>query len=183
MQSALELAIDTLQHAFGTMSGNVAELSLHEALFVPRGGYRSVLGTIKHAAGWSHVYRSYAFDPSPTHWLQLSWPRGLRDTVVKEKAYVDEVIRWFTQAHEMWLEALSPLSDADLWIHRPLHWGETAPLHRIVTMIAGHHSYHAGELNQILSIARGEAWEEEEEVEENNVSTIGHRVRSPWKAA
>lgn len=40
--------------------------------------------------------------------------------------------------------------------------------------------YHAGELNQVLSICRGEAWEEGEEVEENNVSTVGHRVQPPW---
>jgi hypothetical protein len=32
----------------------------------------------------------------------------------------------------------------------------------------------------LLSIYRGEAWEETEEVEENNISTIGHRVRPLW---
>jgi hypothetical protein len=54
------------------------------------------------------------------------------------------------------------------------------PLLDIVVLIAGHHLYHAGELNQVLSIRWGEAWEEGEEVEENNVSTAGHRVRPPW---
>ena len=63
---------------------------------------------------------------------------------------------------------------------RPLHWGHSAPLHEIVIMIAGHHIYHAGELNQLLSIHRREAWEEAEEVEENNVSTVGYRVRPRW---
>jgi hypothetical protein len=59
--------------------------------------------------------------------------------------------------------------------------GSNGPLHRIGTIIAGHHIYHAGALNKILSIAREEAWEEGEEVEENNVSARGHRVRPPWK--
>jgi hypothetical protein len=49
-------------------------------------------------------------------------------------------------------------------------------------LIAGHHIYHAGELNQVLSILRGEAWEEGEEVEESNISAIGHRVIPPWKS-
>ena len=57
-----------------------------------------------------------------------------------------------------------------------MYWGEEAPLFDIVSMIARHHVYHAGELNQVLSIFRGEAWEEGEEVEENNISTVGHRV-------
>jgi len=38
-----------------------------------------------------------------------------------------------------------------------------------------------GEINQILSICRSEAWEDGEKVEENNVSTVGHRVVPPWK--
>jgi hypothetical protein len=62
---------------------------------------------------------------------------------------------------------------------RPWHWGGQGPLFNIVLTIAHHHVYHAGEANQVLSIVRGEAWEEGEEVEENNVSTLGHRVPHP----
>jgi hypothetical protein len=36
-------------------------------------------------------------------------------------------------------------------------------------MIAAHHIYHAGELNQVLSIYRDAAWEEGEEVEDNEL--------------
>jgi len=39
----------------------------------------------------------------------------------------------------------------------------------------------AGEMNQLLSIFRHEAWEEEEEVEEDVVASDGHRVVPPWK--
>jgi hypothetical protein len=180
--SAIEVTRNHLEHAFNTLADNVREVTLQEAIFVPAGGYRSTLGTLKHAAGWSHVYRSYAFDDSPSHWSQLSWPRGLRDTIDKSQAYLDEVVAWLHTYHQLWMRDLSTLSDADLWKLRPVHWGGSMPLHEIVTIIACHHAYHAGELNQILSIARGEAWEEDEEVEENNVSTIGHRVRPPWKS-
>lgn len=37
-------------------------------------------------------------------------------------------------------------------------------------LIENHHIYHAGEINQLLSIYRHEAWEEGEEVEENNIA-------------
>ena len=47
--------------------------------------------------------------------------------------------------------------------------------------IATHHVYHAGEINQLLSIHRHEAWEEGEEVEENLAPSEGHRVIPPWR--
>jgi hypothetical protein len=181
MRSRLDLTRWLLEHAFRVMTGHLDNLTLEEALFVPKDGYRSVLGTLKHAAGWSHVYRSYAFDPAPRHWNQLDWPSGLRDTVIKSESYVGDVIAWFELSHEQWMDSLSSITEDQLDELCPLHWGEEAPLYNIVVMIAGHHIYHAGELNQVLSISRGEAWEEGEEVEENNVSTIGHRVVPPWK--
>jgi len=162
------------------MKDHFYDLSLEEALFVPNGDYRSILGTLKQAAGWSHVYRSFAFDRHPKHWMQIDWPHGLRDTVIKSDQYLQDVIHWFDDAHRLWLEDLGRKSEVQLDELRPLHWGQRAPLYDIVTRIAGHHIYHAGELNQVLSIYRGEAWEEAEEVEENNVSTVGHRVKPPW---
>jgi hypothetical protein len=180
LTSRIEMACSILESGYSTMMRNVENVTLEEALFIPPGGYRSILGTLKHAAGWSHVYRSYAFDPNPKHWRQIDWPRGLRDTIVPTAQYLREVIDWFKLAHEGWMGALGGLSEAALEENRPLHWGDTAPLFEIITIIAMHHVYHAGELNQVLSIARGEAWEEGEEVEENNISTLGHRVRPPW---
>jgi hypothetical protein len=64
-----------------------------------------------------------------------------------------------------------------------LHWETTAPLRDIVVMVNHHFVYHAGELNMLLSIARGEAWEMGEEVEENHIDTFGHGVRGPWMSA
>lgn len=180
MRSRLDLTLHMHEYAHGMMMGHFEDITLDEALFVPEGGFRSVLGTLKHAAGWSHVYRSYAFDEQPKHWKEIDWPHGLRDTIIQSEGYLEEVIQWFNQAHRGWIEDLSAVEEGRLDELRPLHWGEKAPLYDIVVMIAGHHIYHAGELNQVLSICRGEAWEEGEEVEENNVSTIGHRVRPPW---
>ncbi len=180
MHTKQDGALYLLDHAYQTLKDNLRGLTLDEALTVPQGGYRSILGTLKHAAGWSHVYRSYAFDPQPRHWRQLAWPYGLRDTIVTSEPYLQSVIAWLDEAHRQWLADLGRVEE-DRWNEpRPLHWRQQAPLDEIVVMVAGHHLYHAGELNQVLSIWRGEAWEEGEEVEENNVSTVGHRVRPPW---
>lgn len=180
VRSRVELALHLLDHAHGVLRDNVASISLDEALLVPDGGYRSILGTLKHAAAWSHVYRSFAFDPEPTPWNDLEWPGGLRDTVEISRDYLDEVISWFHLSHALWMQSLGGVEDEQLDLPRPLHWGQTAPLFDTVVVIAGHHIYHAGEINQLLAISRGEAWEEGEEVEENHISTIGHRVRPPW---
>jgi hypothetical protein len=46
--------------------------------------------------------------------------------------------------------------------------------------VVTHWAYHAGEINAILGIRRGEAWEYSEEVEENHISTVGHGLRPEW---
>ena len=61
-----------------------------------------------------------------------------------------------------------------------MHWGSQLSLAETVATVAGHWTYHAGEINEILAIVREEAWEYGEEVEENHVSTAGHGVRPDW---
>jgi uncharacterized damage-inducible protein DinB len=181
VRSRVELAQHLLDHAYRTATDNLAALTLDEALFAPTGGYRSVLGTLKHMAGWSHVYNSFAFDPAPTGWTAIDWPRGLREKMEPSRSYLDEVIAWFGRSHELWMRFLARLDEEHLDLPHRLHWGQTAPLYDIVVLVASHHLYHAGEINQLLAISRGEAWEEGEEVEENHIDTMGHRVRPPWQ--
>jgi len=181
MRTRIELTLYTLDSAYTVLSDNLKGLTLAEALFAPSSGYRSIIGTLKHTAGWSHVYRSYAFDAAPTHWRGLAWPHGLRDTVIKSEEYLADVIVWLNLSHQLWQQDLRRVRDEELDQLRPVHWGEKRPLFDIVCMIANHHVYHAGEINQLLAISRQESWEEGEEVEENNISAAGHRVIPPWK--
>ena len=168
-----------LANARRLFTNNVRSLTLDEARFAA-GGYRSILGVLKHMGGWVHVYWSYAFDPSPKHWNQTSWPRGMRDSVETSPEYLSEVVAWVDEGLQAWDEALAEVEDDDLDRSRPVHWGATAPLGYIVVMVAHEVMYHTGELNMLLSIARGEAWEYTEEVEENHISTYGHGVRGEW---
>jgi uncharacterized damage-inducible protein DinB len=173
--------LQALDSAYEILSDHLKRLTLAEALFVPTGGYRSIIGTLKHTAGWSHVYRSYAFDASPTSWGKLAWPQGMRDTIRKSDAYLTDLIRWLELSHRLWQKNLINVQEQGLDQPRPTHWGDIMPLYVIVQCIANHNIYHAGEINQILSICRHEAWEEGEEVEENNIASEGHRVVPPWK--
>jgi hypothetical protein len=179
MRTRAELALATLKSARGTLIGNLAGVEVEEALDAG-GGYRSILGILKHAAGWSHVYHSYAFEPSPRHWIAVDWPRGMRDTIEPSQAYLDEMVAWFEASYALWNSSLQTLDDEALDKPYRCHWGATAPLFDIVLMTADHWCYHAGELNAVLAIRRGLAWEYTEEVEENHISTTGHRIRPGW---
>jgi len=171
------LAREMLEEAHRTFVENVRGISFDEALEAS-GGYRSILGIAKHVAGWSAVYHSYAAEPEPRHWEHTDWPDGLRDRIEATRGYFDEVLAWFDDTYKRWLASLGEAADLDA--PRPVHWGDTAPLRDIVVMVGSHWQYHAGEINAILAIRRGQAWEYGEEVEENHISTIGHRVRPTW---
>ena len=158
---------------------NISGLTLDEALEAA-GGYRSVLGILKHTASWSHVYHSYAFEQEPTHLNTLAWPRGLRDTIEQTQEYVDEIVAWLEQSFALWEKSVGSAREEDFDEERLLHWGEKAPLFDIVVLNGAHWTYHTGELNEVLSILRGEAWVYTEEVEENHISTVGHRIRPVW---
>ena len=182
MKSRLSILSILLDSAFMSVRENVAGLGLEEALFVPSGAYRSILGTLKHVAAWSHVYYSFVFDESPRGWQAVAWPQNLRETIMKSQAYVDDVIAWMDNASQRWQTSLANITEEQLDELHLLHWGDSAPLFEIILRVANHYCYHAGEINQLRSIYKGEAWEEGEEVEENNISSIGHRVVPPWRA-
>jgi len=165
------------EEAHRTFVDNVRGLSIEEALDAG-GGFRSILGLMKHTVGWSVVYHSYAFDEEPRSWDGTEWPRGLRDEIEPTEAYLQEILEWSERGHERWLASTEATIDLDA--ERPLHWGLAAPLREILAMMAGHECYHAGEINMILAIRGGEAWEFGEEVEENHICTEGHGVEPPY---
>jgi uncharacterized damage-inducible protein DinB len=171
------LARAMLEEAHRVFVENIRGVSLDEALDAA-GGYRSILGIAKHTAAWSAVYHSYAFEPDPRHWDRTDWPRGLRDYIEPTQPYLEEILAWFERSYERWLASVGDAEDFEA--QRPVHWGGTAQLSDIVAMVVTHWAYHAGEINAILAIRRGEAWEYSEEVEENHISTVGHGLRPEW---
>jgi uncharacterized damage-inducible protein DinB len=179
VRSRADLAIATLRFNRDVLMNNLSTVTLDEALQAA-GGYRSIVGILKHTAGWSHVYRSYAFDAEPKHYAQTAWPRGMRDTIDPTHEYFDEIVAWFDASWDDWRTALAAVPDEGFDEPHRVHWGGTMPLWDILVLIAQHWSFHTGEINAVLSIIRGEAWEYTEEVEENHISTRGHRLRPNW---
>jgi uncharacterized damage-inducible protein DinB len=177
MSSEHAVARSTLEAARLTFTSNVEGIALDEALDTA-GGFRSIMGLIKHTAGWTAVYRSFAFDAVPRSWKEIDWPGGLRERLEPSVDYLQELLAWFDTVSTDWLAALR--DDIDLDESRPVHWGETWPIRDIIAYVAAHWAYHAGEINLILAVRRNEAWEYGEHVEENHISTIGHSVRRPW---
>ena len=171
------LALAMLEEAHRAFVDNVRGVSLDEAVFAA-GGYRSILGLMKHVAGWSAVYHSYAFEPEPRHWNETDWPRGLRDRIEATEEYFQEILSWAERSYERWVASLDDVDDLDA--EYSVHWGGTLSLREVVVIVAGHWQYHAGEINALLAVRRGEAWEYGEEVEENHISTVGHGVRPDW---
>jgi hypothetical protein len=179
MRTRAELALRLLDSAGRMLAANIRGITIDEALQAA-GGYRSTLGLLKHTAGWSHVYHSYAFDAEPKHWAQTAWPRGIRDTIEPSQDYLDEIITWFEASRGLWRASLQDLPDDAFDEPHRYHQGWSGPLFDIVVVVANHWTYHTGELNAVLAIIRGEAWELTEEVEENHISTAGHRLRPGW---
>ena len=177
MPNADRAALSALRYGRQIFLDNVEALAVEEALDAA-GGYRSIVGLIKHTAGWTVVYHSYAFDPVPVPWDEIDWPRGRRSTIDPSEAYLRELLEWFEHGSQRWLDSIA--TGVDLDELRPTHWGEMQPLREIVANVATHWAYHAGEINAILAIRRGEAWEIGEHVEENHIATLGHSVRREW---
>jgi Protein of unknown function (DUF664) len=178
MDEGHRMAQAGLESARRMFLDNVAGISLEEALD-STGGLRSILGLIKHTAGWTAVYHSFAFDDVPRSWVETDWPRGFRARIDPSDGYLEEVLAWFEHASEEWLKSVER-GRFDLDEERPMHWGDKWPFRDVIAYVAAHWAYHAGEINLILAIRRGEAWEYGEHVEENHISTIGHSVRRPW---
>jgi hypothetical protein len=174
-----DLATALIRLQRDVLAANVRTITPAEALQAA-GGYRSIIGIMKHAAAFGDVYRSYAFEPQPRHLAQIAWPRGLRDTIETSPEYYAEIVAWLVRSCDEWIASLAPLADDAFDEQRPAHWGGTMALWDIVAIIAQHFSYHTGEINAVLAILRGEAWEYTEEVEENHISTAGHRLRPNW---
>jgi hypothetical protein len=178
MDDGHRMALAGLESARRMFLENVAGMSLEESLD-SAGGLRSILGLIKHTAGWAEVYHSFAFDDVPRSWVETDWPRGLRARIEPSDSYLQEVLAWFEHASEGWLKSVERRG-SNLDEERPMHWGDIWPLRDVIAYVAAHWAYHAGEINLILAIRRREGWEYGEHVEENHISSIGHSVRRPW---
>jgi hypothetical protein len=70
-----------------------------------------------------------------------------------------EAIEWMSAAHRRFVSHVTDLADDDLGKPRRANWGEDVPTRWLISAIATHSAYHAGEINHIRSLLqRDDAW-------------------------
>jgi hypothetical protein len=137
-----------------SMLGNLATVS--EGLWreIPPGGERSIASIVVHVGGCLVMYDEYAFGPGRKTWDDADLVPWSRD-----EAPMADAIAWMTAAHRRFVDHVAELGDDDLGTPRPANWGELVPTRDLIAAIATHASYHAGEINHIRSLMRGDdAW-------------------------
>ena len=137
-----------------SMLGNLATVPAEFWTAVPPGGERSIASIVLHVGGCLVMYDEYAFGPGRKRWDDpdlIPWSG--------DAAPMSEAIEWMTEAHRRFVDHVRALDDAELGAPRPANWGEMLQTRWLISAIATHSSYHAGEINHIRSLLRrDDAW-------------------------
>lgn len=137
-----------------SMLGNLATVPEDLWRVTPRGGERTIASIVLHVGGCLVMYDEYAFGPGKRQWDDadlLPWSL--------EEAPMAGAIDWMTEAHRRFVDHVAAMGDDDLGQPRRANWGEMVPTRWLISAIATHSSYHAGEINHIRSLLRREdAW-------------------------
>lgn len=137
-----------------SMLGNLATVPEDLWQVTPAGGARTIASIVLHVGACLVMYDEYAFGPGRRQWDDpdlVPWSR--------EEAPMAQAIDWMTAAHRRFVDHLAALGDDDLGEPRLANWGETVPTRWLVSAIATHSTYHAGEINHIRSLLRrDDAW-------------------------
>jgi hypothetical protein len=120
-------------------------LSDEEAIWLPPGGDRPILWLLLHLGGCKMLHMDHAFGPGEKNWQNLEWPAWR----------LQEALRWLDDAHRALRQQLLALSDDDLKVIRPTHWGERLSTQIIFNLSVQHDLYHAGEIRCIRSLWAG----------------------------
>lgn len=137
-----------------SMLGNLATVPENLWQARPPGGQRTIASIVLHVGGCIVMYDEYAFGPGQLHWDDpdlIPWSR--------EDAPMVEAIEWMTAAHRRFVDHIAALDDDGLAKPRRANWGEMVHTRWLISAIATHSAYHAGEINHIRSLLQqDDAW-------------------------
>lgn len=137
-----------------SMLGNLASVPNEFWQAKPPGGERTIASIVLHVGVCLVMYDEYAFGAGRLQWddpALVPWNR--------EDAPMDEAIDWMTATHGRFVDHVAALDDDALAQSRRTNWGEMVPTRWLISAIATHSAYHAGEINHIRSLlAQDDAW-------------------------
>jgi uncharacterized damage-inducible protein DinB len=162
-RSAVDQLLQFLDAAFEgedwhSLLGNLRDVAPEEWTWTPPGGQRSVRDIVQHVGGCKLMYENHAFGDA-----SLSWD----DPLVAGGEAQDEAasaVAWLREGHERLRLSVARLDDVELGRPRRTNWGASKDTRWIVVIMIQHDLYHAGEINHLRSLYRGDdRWEHERE--------------------
>ena len=137
---------------------NLRSVAPEEWGWTPPGGRRSVRDIVQHVGSCKMMYENHAFGDATLGWED---PEVMgRDAL--EGA--DSAVAWLRRGHERLRSSVAGLDDEQLGRPRLTNWGEAKETRWIVAVTIQHDLYHAGEINHLRSLYRGDdRWEHERE--------------------
>jgi uncharacterized damage-inducible protein DinB len=100
----------------------------------------SILSIAQHIAGAEVMYASAAFREGEVRWSEVA----LRLDEIG--ADWEQNLAYLVEAHAYWLASWKDLQDAELSLPRKTNWGDDWPAWRVLTCMAQHAAYHAGQI-------------------------------------
>jgi uncharacterized damage-inducible protein DinB len=131
-----------------SLLGNLREIDDAGWRWKPEGGQRTVAGVVWHAGSAKYLYHSHAFGDR-----SVTWEHPL--TAPSQARTIEEAIPWLREGQRLFIEALSSLSDDDLAVMKPTHWGAAKTVRFAIETIIRHDVFHAGEINHLRALMQG----------------------------
>ncbi len=101
---------------------------------------------LAHISGWTEVYRAFTFDSVGVSYLDL-----------EVAATADTALARLARCQTDFRRDVASLSDGDLDLMRPTHWGGEASIGALVWTIVNEHLAHGSEIGALRDLLRGHA--------------------------
>jgi uncharacterized damage-inducible protein DinB len=162
-RSAVEQLLYLLDAAFDgedwhSLLGNLGAVAAEEWTWTPPGGRRSIRDIVQHVGGCKLMYANHAFGDATFGWEDplVAGGEALADPA--------SAVAWLREAQARLRQSVAGFDDAELDRPRMTNWGEPKETRWIVATMIQHDLYHAGEINNLRSLYRGDdRWAHERE--------------------
>jgi uncharacterized damage-inducible protein DinB len=133
---------------------NLHDITPEEWIWVPPRGARTVRELVEHIGSCKLMYDNHAFGDASFTW---------DDPLVRGEGFTGDVrtaLDWLRDAHAHLRASIAALDDAEPTGPRRTNWGEIKETRWIIAIMIQHDLYHAGEINHLRSLYRGDdRWE------------------------